>query len=158
MVVFVSRRGFTGGGLQTRLFLSLQDQTTYDQTIILTYSPQSTGTLQLYAKPEHRRILLRTNARFSLYRPRKGLDNDLRCLAYDTGKKNAVAVVCLVPQHAMRCLCWHGEQLDVSKSIVQILRANSGTMLSLAAFTAELELDIARAAQRPCTSTCIPWQ
>ena len=144
-------------GFTKDFFSSLQDQTLPDQTIILTYSPQSTGTLQLYAKPEHRRILLRTNAHFSLYRPRKGLDNDLGYLPYDTSRKDAVAVVCLLPQHAMRYLCWHREQLDVSASIVQILRATSGAMLSIAAFTAELELDIARAAQRPCTSTCIPW-
>ena len=104
----------------------------------------------LSAKAEHRRTFLRTNAHFSLYRPRKGLDNDLGYLPYDTSRKDAVAVVCLLPQHAMRYLCWHREQLDVSASIVQILRATSGTMLSIAAFTAELELDIARAAQRPC--------
>ena len=53
-----------------------------------------------------------------------------------------VAVVMLLPQHQMHCLVWRDADLDVSASICRLL-GTRGRMLSLATYTAELELDIA---------------
>ena len=120
-------------------FFSLQHQTRYEQTVVVTYAPKATGRLELWADPPHRRVLLRTNAYFRSYRPRRGINADMTMLSVSA---DDTAVVMLVPQDRMHLLVWRGDALDVSASIVRLL-GTQGRMLSLATYTAELELDIA---------------
>ena len=117
---------------------SLQHQTRYDQTVVVTYAPQATGRLEFWADPTFPRVLLRTKAYFRNYRPRRGLNADMTTLS----SADDIAVVMLVPQDRMHLLVWRGDALDVSASIVRLL-GTQGKMLSLATYTAELELDIA---------------
>ena len=56
-----------------------------------------------------------------------------------------VAVFCHVPQRHMPMLVWQDDKLDVSRSIVKILQNTDGTLLTLGAFSLELELDIVEA-------------
>ena len=58
-----------------------------------------------------------------------------------------VAVVCHVPQRHMPLLVWQNEKLDVSRSILKLLQSTDGTLLTLGAFTLELELDIVEASR-----------
>ena len=58
--------------------------------------------------------------------------------------ENDIGAVLIVPPQHVSCLVWREDCLDVSASIARILaRSRRGRMLSLATYTAELQLDIA---------------
>ena len=130
------------------MFYSLQSYTEDHQTVIMTYSPDAlpktgqhkVGRLVLWADAGHNRVTVSTRAFFRKYRPRKGLCTDTSCLG------EMCAVVMHLPQKHMGLLVWRADSLDVSQSIVNILMETRGTLLSLAAYTLELELDIIEAA------------
>ena len=126
------------------MFYSLTYQTKDHQTAIMTYAPDALSRpsrLALWADANHSRVTLSTPAFFRRYRPRRGLSTDMEGL----GEK--CAVVMHLPQTHMGLLVWRQDSLDVSRSIVNILRATKGTLLTLAAYTMELELDIVEAEQ-----------
>ena len=83
----------------------------------------------------------RFEAYFRTDRPRRGLNENMEVMA-DDGDDIAAALI--LPPHHMSCLVWRGDSLDVSATIARILTiSRRGRMLSLATYTAELELDIA---------------
>ena len=87
------------------------------------------------------RVMLRAKAFFRTYRPQNGLELDPQHLS---SCEDDVAVLVLVPALMMPRLVWHALGLDVSASIANILREHDGQLLTLGAYTCELELDIAR--------------
>ena len=72
-----------------------------------------------------------------------------------TWDEDDVAVAILLPIKHMTKLVWLEGALDVSMSIRNILEADldGGRLLSLAAYTCELELDIATASDDPVPAT-----
>ena len=95
----------------------------------------------LWAEREMTRVMLRTKAFFRTYRPQNGVEQDPQILS---SCDDGIAVLALLPSRMMPCLVWHDLGLDVSASIANILRAHDGQLLTLSAYTCELELDIAR--------------
>ena len=85
--------------------------------------------------------MLRAKAFFRTYRPSNGLEEDPQHLS---SCETDIAVLVLVPSFMMQRLVWHDLGLDVSASIANILREHDGQLLTLGAYTCELELDIAR--------------
>ena len=97
--------------------------------------------LSLWIDAANVRVTFACSAFFRKYRPRKGLNEDMDVLSDDDN----VAVFACVPQRNMPLSVWQNEKLDVARSILKILQSTDGTLLTLGAFTLELELDIVEA-------------
>ena len=80
-------------------------------------------------------------AYFNQYRPRRGLKDDMANVGTEEGKDTMVAIC--VPQSWMRSFVWREDSLSVSKTIKNMFSQSSGNLLTLAAYTGELERDIA---------------
>ena len=110
----------------------------------MTYAPRALPRpyrMELWIDAGNVRVTLASPAFFRKYRPRRGLNDDVRALSDD------VAVLCHLPQCHVPLLVWQGEKLDVSRSIARILQNTEGNLLTLGAFTLELELDIVEASR-----------
>ena len=123
----------------------MQWQSSEHQTVMMTYAPHALPMdargrrrLELWID-RHERVTLASPAFFRKYRPRLGLNDNVRILSDD------VAVLCHLPSVHVPLLVWQGEKLDVSRSIGRILQNTEGNLLTLGAFTLELELDIVEA-------------
>ena len=124
------------------MFYSLQSYSKPHQALFLTYAPRALPEpyrMELWIDAGNVRVTLASPAFFRKYRPRRGLNEDVRVLSND------VAVLCYLPQCHVPLLVWQGEKLDVSRSIARILQNTEGNLLTLGAFTLELELDIVEA-------------
>ena len=137
----------TDGGtieFKQNMFYSLQSHSEQHQTIMMTYAPGAIPEpyhLELWIDAGNKRVTLASPAFFRKYRPRRGLNDDVRVLSDDDN----VAVLCHLPQCHVPLLVWQGEKLDVSRSIGKIMQNTQGNLLTLGAFTLELELDIVEA-------------
>ena len=110
----------------------------------MTYSPDALPLphrLVCWIDRDHNRATLAAAAYFRKYRPRIGLNFNTSALG------ERVAVLMHIPHNFMHRLVWVAGAIDVSKSIAYIMRSTEGTLLTLSAYTMELELDIAQVCQ-----------
>ena len=133
------------------MFYSLAWCSSPPHTIVMTYAALSIDRLEPKFVRQGR-VLVHTKAFFRKYRPTRGLETDMTELTWDD---DDVGVAILLPIKHMTKLVWLEGALDVSMSIRNILEADGdgGRLLSLAAYTCELELDIATASDDPVPAT-----
>lgn len=95
------------------------------------------------------RTLMVAPAWFRSYRPSKGLSENDSQLTWDPDNADTMVAV-FAPGAFMAKLQWRGDRLDVATTVLGWLEGDGkGKLVTFGAFTAELELDIARAAQLP---------
>ena len=89
------------------------------------------------------RTFMLAPAWFQSYRPSFGLAESLDLLTDAVNPDTMVAI--FAPASFLPKLQWHGEALDVAATVIAWL-SESGKLVTFGAYTAELELDIARRA------------
>ena len=99
-------------------------------------------------KPDSRRVLMVAPAWFRSYRPSKGFAENNAMLAADPAKPDTMVAI-FAPPSWMAKLEWQEEaldKLDMAATVLNWLRQSGKQLVTFGAFTAELELDIARTA------------
>ena len=131
-------------------FYSLCHHTPTFSAIVMTYSPSACGRrLEFWTLPEEDppRALLVLPAWFARYVPRKGIEDSLEALA----DERDTMVAMYVPPLWLQGLIWASQpgaenQLDMAATLINWLGADTQRrIVSFAAYTAELEVDIATA-------------
>ena len=93
------------------------------------------------------RTFMLAPAWFRSYRPSKGLGENNTELLCDTEKADTMVAI-FAPAAFLAKLQWRGDHLDMATTVLRWLEGHgNGKLVTFGAFTAELELDIAQAAQ-----------
>ena len=93
------------------------------------------------------RTFMFTPAWFRSYRPSKGLAENTTELLCDTENADTMVAI-FAPAAFLAKLQWREHQLDMATTVLRWLEGHgNGKLVTFGAFTAELELDIAQAAQ-----------
>lgn len=130
---------------KTNCFYSWLYYTSPQTLCVMTWSKEAVrGGLEFWMdRPDDGRFLLIHRAFFRRYMPRRGTEGDLQAL----GSQEGTMVAILAPPSFSSCLTWTADhRIDVAASVVNWARREcqfDEIILFLAAFTAELELDIA---------------
>ena len=144
-----------GGNIKFKedIFFSMCWGTPYDTACVMTYSqsactvpaePFDKGLVWWTVLQEYpARTFMLAPAWFQSYRPSFGLAESLDLLTDAVNPDTMVAI--FAPASFMPKLQWHGEALDVAATVIAWL-SESGKLVTFGAYTAELELDIARRA------------
>ena len=138
----------TSARFKQNVFHSMCWNTPNNSAVIMTFSQGACGKLECWSIMQDypTRITVIAPAWFSSYRPRLGLAADMSELGSPRNPDTVVAIY--APVAFFQQLQWHGEephQLDVAATVAQWLRTRNGQLVTFGAYTAELELDIARA-------------
>jgi hypothetical protein len=125
-------------------FYSMTWHTPPESIVAMTYSSSSCPKMEWWTEYTDVRILMIAKAYFNKYRPRLGLEDNLDALNHDPSKDTKVAL--FLPPTDVPRIVWTGDgrSIDVPKSIAAWTAPN-GKVMTLGAFTAELEVDILNA-------------
>ena len=122
-------------------FYSMCWQSRADVAVVMTFSLSACRRLEWWTDKDEKsgRILMVTPAWFKTYRPQKGLSAELTPLA-DTPD---TMVALYLPAKLIPDICWTAGKMDVAASIANwMLERPQDTILTLAAYTADLEMDL----------------
>ena len=131
-------------------FYSMAWHTPPESIVAMTYSSSSCPKMEWWTEYTDVRMLMVAKAYFNNYRPRLGLNDNLDALAYDTSdisdRQEDTKVALFLPSTDVPRIIWteDGRSIDVPKSIAAWTTPN-GKVMTLGAFTAELEVDILHA-------------
>ena len=106
----------------------------------MTYSASACQRLEYWHDRYDGRVLLVAPAHLAHYRPRRGLADDLSALA---GVRDC-QIAAYVPSSWWPAFAWTDENLDMRSSISKIVETclGVGKIITLGAYTGELELDL----------------
>ena len=115
-----------------------------ESIVAMTYSSSACPKMEWWTEYTDVRILMIAKAYFNKYCPRHGLEDNLDTLARDPSKDTMVAL--FLPPADVPRIVWTGDgrAIDVPRSIAAWTEP-SGKVMTLSAFTAELEVDILHA-------------
>ena len=122
-------------------FYSLCWRTTADTVVAMTWSLSACGRLDFWTDgPCSLRCLIVARATFDTYRPRRGLDNELSCLA---DEEDTMLALFLRPD-LLDYLVLKKGVLDGAASLAALASLGKQHLVTYSCYTCELELDVVR--------------
>ena len=122
-------------------FYSLCWRTTADTVVAMTWSLSACGRLDFWTDaPCSRRCLVVARATFDTYRPRRGLDNELSCLA---DEEDTMLALFLRPKLLYK-LVIKDDVLDGAATLAALASLGKQHLVTYSCYTCELELDVVR--------------
>ena len=149
---------------KNQVFYSLAWRTKADQVVAMTWSLGACDCIEAWvdgrrSSPYVGRSLCITRANFSAYRPRKGLESTLETLGDEEDQDTMIALI--LPPQLFSKLVWIAESvLDGPATIAALAMGGRRPpyIVSYSGFTAEMELDVLRAAVKDSgASACEPY-